>query len=479
MILNSCNQKVSVTPPDSPPPNGYIYITSNPKEFHIYLDGKARRRATPDSLKWLKTGTYLITLKKDLFRDTSFSADIVEGIKKSKFVDLTKDPLMLGRLYCDSRPEGAEIFVNDSSTGKLTPYTLKNIIPAYYEVRYHLKNHSDDSVNVPVSSNNLSKTFKILVDTTLWTDYTEENSGIGGNYLTGIRSNYLTCINIDKQGVIWVGTDSLGVKSFDGYNWGGQYIYPALPGKEVTCIAVNTDNTKFIGTGGGFVTHNGTMETVYGPYGTEILPSLFVTAINFDNADNWYFGTTGGLTQSGISNGIRYWYTYSTNQLLYSWITAVFYDTFGNLWVGMHDKGIAKMDSYGNWKTINTSTNSIINNYVRAFAESPSREIWVGFGKETASGGGLSYYNGTSWQNVYTLPPSCQTNAIFIDQNDVKWVATDQGLVRFTNSADVTVFNYDNTGLNINDATGVAQDSRNNIWISTYGGGLIEYKGNH
>ena len=44
-----CEKVVSVSPPDLPPPNGYLFIDSNPQGAHIYLNGKARRRATPDS----------------------------------------------------------------------------------------------------------------------------------------------------------------------------------------------------------------------------------------------------------------------------------------------------------------------------------------------------------------------------------------------------------------------------------------------
>ncbi|MCL5028100.1 MAG: hypothetical protein M1480_03665, partial [Bacteroidetes bacterium] len=37
----SCTKDVSVSPPDAPPPNGYVYVNSYPTGFHIYLDSKA------------------------------------------------------------------------------------------------------------------------------------------------------------------------------------------------------------------------------------------------------------------------------------------------------------------------------------------------------------------------------------------------------------------------------------------------------
>ena len=64
IMLSSCNQKVSVTPPDTPPPDGYTFVNSYPEGFQIYLNGQERRRSTPDSLTWLKPGRYQITLNR-------------------------------------------------------------------------------------------------------------------------------------------------------------------------------------------------------------------------------------------------------------------------------------------------------------------------------------------------------------------------------------------------------------------------------
>ena len=129
-IVYSCNQEISVSPPDAPPPHGYVLIDSKPAGAHIYLDGKNRRRITPDSLTWLETNTYTITLKKDLYRDTSFTIDAVDGEKKNFFIDYTKNPAMRGKINCNGKPDGAEIFLNDSATGKNTPDLLKDFCRA-------------------------------------------------------------------------------------------------------------------------------------------------------------------------------------------------------------------------------------------------------------------------------------------------------------------------------------------------------------
>ncbi len=469
IMLISCNQKVSVTPPDAPPPNGFVFINSYPIGFQIYLNGLPRRRTTPDSLTWLNTGTYRITLKKNLFRDTTLSINIIEGKKKNVFIDVSKDPLMLGSLFCDSKPDSAEIILNDSGTGILTPATIKNILPGNYEIRYHLKNHRDDSMSVAVSSNNLSTAKMILVDTTLWQNYNTNNSSI--------LTNYLTCVTVDKNNVVWAGTDSNGVISFDGTNWGGNQVYSVLPSSQVNCLAVDNNNMLFVGTTRGFVTYNGASAQMYG-FRTSGLSNFWVNAIAFDNAGYWYIGTQGGLTQSfGTQNG-RGWITYSNEAIPDTFITSIFNDNSGHLWVGMKSRGLAELVN-NNWLIYSAAGGSIINNDVRAFAESQSGKIWIGYGKLTGSGAGLTFYLNGTWQNVYVLPSSSQTNAILVDKNNTKWVATDQGLVKFTTTSSFIVFNEDNTGLDIKDVTGLAQDSRGNIWLSTFGGGLIEYKGNH
>ena len=210
-LLFSCNQEVSVSPPDAPPPHGVVVVDSKPPGAHIFLDGKDRRRLTPDSLTWLETGTYNVTLKKDLFRDTSITVDAVEGEKHSFFVDYTKNPAMRGQINCTVKPDGSEIFLNDSATGKVTPAVLNNLMPGYYNVRFHAHNYRDDSLNVVVSSSNISPAKLALVDTTIWMDLNTRTSTI--------PSNYLTAITIDDNNNLWIGTADVGLLKYDGNTW--------------------------------------------------------------------------------------------------------------------------------------------------------------------------------------------------------------------------------------------------------------------
>jgi ligand-binding sensor domain-containing protein len=473
IIFYSCDRQVSVTPPDSPPPSGYIFINTKPAGFQIYLNGREQRRVTPDSIKWLSSGTYQVTLKKDLFRDTSIVVKVVEGIKDSLNIDVGKNPAMLGSILCDSKPEKAEIFINDSSTGQLTPSAITNLIPGIYEIKYHIQNYQDDSSNVVVSSGSQTSVYMTLRDTLLWSQYTTANSGI--------KTNNLTSIGIDKNNVVWVGTDDgNGVLSFDGKTWGGSEVYPLLEGsKNITYITVDNNNVMYFCTTDGFVSYDDNTAKYYG-FRTSGLPNYFIQCITFDNTGNWYIATQGGATKSF---GGGSWYTYGDTVVPDENVTSILYDNSGNLWVGMNSRGISVITQNNgqlDWQIVDKDNSHLISDNVRAIAQSPvTGYIWVGFGANAVYGGGLSYFDGSSWHNVSDIPFSSQTNAIYIDKNDTKWVATDQGLVKIIGVSGTTLFDKENTQMDMDDVTGVAGDSKGNIWISTYGGGLIEYKGNN
>jgi hypothetical protein len=463
--ISSCNKEVSVTPPDAPPPNGFIYINSNPAHFNIYLDNRERRRATPDSLTWLSTGSYLITLKKELFNDTSISVDIVEGEKRSLFVDYTQNPSMKGKITCTSLPSKAEIFINDSSTGLHTPYTLY-LMPGYYNIKYHLNNFRDDSVLVPLSSGAAFQAKLALVDLSLWEDFIFKNSNI--------PSENLTSIAIDNDDLIYLGSADVGFFSFDYSTKKWQVTYNSLS-PTINCLTYDKSGILYVGTTKGYVVYTGRSKTEYGPSNSN-LPDYNVNAIAIDFDGHLYIGTNKGLTSAPD------WIDFSPSIIVggkkvTTMITALTVDLRGNLWAGVNNYGIAKNTFSGSWKLYSTYNSKLINNNVTALAVSLSGEVWAGFERFTGSVNGFSYYVDSTWDYVYPIPGG-RTNTFFSDKNHINWVGTDQGLIKFASTAYLTVFNHDNTGLNIDNVKGIAQDSKGNIWIAT-SKGLYKYKAGH
>ncbi len=71
-----------------------------------------------------------------------------------------------GLIFVDSNPPGAEIFLQNTSTGKFTPDSIKNLVPESYDVRLKLNEFTDSSLVVNVKG---GLTITVYVDFTLST----------------------------------------------------------------------------------------------------------------------------------------------------------------------------------------------------------------------------------------------------------------------------------------------------------------------
>ena len=67
---------------------------------------------------------------------------------------ITPDPP--GNLYVTSNPAGAEIWVEGTNTGKVTPDTIKNLDEAVYTVTLKLSDYNDTTFSISVTSNQTS-----------------------------------------------------------------------------------------------------------------------------------------------------------------------------------------------------------------------------------------------------------------------------------------------------------------------------------
>jgi ligand-binding sensor domain-containing protein len=463
-LINSCTEQVSVSPPDEPPPNGTLFIDSNPRGAHIYLDGKDRRRITPDSLTWLETNNYSVALKLDLYRDTSITTSVVEGEKSEYFVDYTKNPLMRGKINCNAKPYGSSIFINGQPTGKVTPSILTDLLPGYYTIRFEQNNYRDDSVTVVVRSSYTVEAKTTLVDTTVWANFSTQTSSI--------PTNYLTCIIKDKNGVLWIGTEDKGLLKFDGNTW-----VTFTPGNSllqdvrVSSFSFDSDGVLWVGNKYGLFLLGDNFSRKYNDPFNHPLTDSDVKAIATFNDSLVYIATNITTVYSAIDYyGYRFWVIKTRNQygLPNDYFTSAAIDKNGTLYTGTSLSGMI----IGGSQLLNTSNSNILGNKVSAITADPISGVWIGFKSGIAAGTGISYYNGT-FQSKYVLQSNNNTNSIYVDDNNVKWVGTDAGLVEFTTEADIKTYNKESTGLNMNDVRGVVNDNIGRIWIATYGGGLI------
>jgi ligand-binding sensor domain-containing protein len=294
---------------------------------------------------------------------------------------------------------------------------------------------------------------------------------------SAIPTGNLTCVAVDKNNIIYVGSTANGFFSFDGKNWKSYY---NTLSNQINCSISDNNNNILFGTPRGFVDINGSILKQYG-FKTSGLTDYSIQAIAVDKENNWYIGTGNGLTEVYQPNTLMQWINYSGingDSAIDSVVTTAVDNNY-NIWAGIYNSGVVvKKASSVDWNSYSTSNSILQSNNITAIAAGPTGEVWIGFGLDGRLGHGLTCYNGSSWNNYYPTPSYSKTTAIFIDSKNVKWVGTDQGLVMFLSPASPTLFNNANTGLNITGLTGIAEDSYGNIWIST-NSGLYEYKGLH
>lgn len=467
LLNNSCEKDVTILSSEIPIYNGFIFIESNPRGAAIYQNGKNTGRITPDSLRYLPAGNYVINLKKKYFRDTSFSVSLSDPELKQIFIDYFSNPLMLGSINFTSDPTGAKIFINDSSTQTVTPLTSKNIKPGNYVIKYQKENFRDGIFNVVVESNKTAAAYYKLRDTSLWVDYQLSNSSI--------PSNLLTCISVDHNNVKWIGSFDKGLIKFNGTDFESySTLNSPIPSKNVTCVEVDQNNKKWIGTDAGIAVFDNSTWNVYTKSNSG-LASNIINSIKFENNIAW-IGTPLGLVEFDGNSWLLH-DTVITNPIpTYAAVNDIVVDFMGNKWLATSQTGIFKFTNgiyYSNY--LNTIPGIPTNSLSRTAITSQG-ELWFGHLPYDGKRGGVSFFNGATWQTILIGSETNIVEDIFIDLTNTKWISTNEGLLQVFNHIPQSFFNRNNSLISANHIKALTVDWDGLIWVATYGGGLNKLK---
>ena len=188
---------------------GSLFITSTPQGAKIILDGNETGLVTPDTLIPIVAGEHQVTLSLTNYRDTTITTNIVAHSLTQESVVLTfYEPR--GSITIDSNPQGAEILLNGTSTGLVTPNTITKVEKGTYTIKLKLTDYFDSTFTVTVEEDqntnvgtiNLIKipVYKIIATT--------NPSGAGiingaGNYKQGTQVEMSTTANPGYRFVNW------------------------------------------------------------------------------------------------------------------------------------------------------------------------------------------------------------------------------------------------------------------------------------
>lgn len=474
LMFTSCDKEVSTSPPEPEPPKGFIYVTSEPAGFQIYLDDRFTGRFTPDSLPFLEERPHTITLKRKYWKDTSLAVSVKENVLEQVEVNYLEDLSMYGRISFSSKPVGASIYLNDSLLQVQTPYISDLLLPGEYRFRYSYPNHRDNSAITIVESNKTSSASLSLRDTSVWVDY--------NTFTTSLPTDKLTAVTAESGNSVWVGTIDQGVvrikgnsfKVFDQSN-------SQLPSNKVLCVLTDNQNRVWIGTEAGLALVE--QSSVIIPFTTSNsdLPNNNVQSLDTDPENNIWVGTLGGLVK--ISNGVFSTYDFSNTNIPSQQIYSVKSINETEIWA-VADTFLTKFDGQSNFEHFGRKDSNIPNSHSTGVDVTNSGAVWAVFsaqnifyqnGTREQLIGGISTYNGLSWNSVLIGNLQTQFSSILVDSDDIIWVASNDGLLKFIDLQTSTAYRPMNSGILSLDVNDISEDSNGTLWIAT-NDGLSKFK---
>ncbi|MGA9291452.1 MAG: PEGA domain-containing protein [Ignavibacteriaceae bacterium] len=171
---------------------GNIYLSTNPAGAQIFLDSVSTSKVTPDTLKNIVTGYHIITLKKIGYIDTSIIVSVKENTTASRTIDL-RLAVTKGNVHIESSPAGAQIFLDDLNTNKLTPDTLKNIAAGLHKITLKENNYKDTTIEVTVVNNvTISKSVTLTPKVKKGNIYISSNPGGAQVFLDSVSTGKIT-----------------------------------------------------------------------------------------------------------------------------------------------------------------------------------------------------------------------------------------------------------------------------------------------
>ena len=271
------------------------------------------------------------------------------------------------------------------------------------------------------------------------------------NELESISNDYISTIYQDKSGIIWIGTRWSGVNKLVK-NKKKFYHFSRMPNRPNTL----SNNVVW----GFFEDKNG-----------DILISTDGGVNTFERNTLLFF------SQESIPNSDK---TPASDQ-----VRRVFVDSKGNKWVGTHDKGLSKYNpktkKYTHYTYNPKDTNSLSSNTVWSVIEDKRGDIIIG------TFAGINIYNPiknnfSHLKHKASNPNSLSHDFIYClteEKDGTIWIGTNDGLNKYDikNKKNV-IFKHnpqDKYSISNNRIFSVYQDTKKNIWIGTLGGGVNCY----
>lgn len=469
LLFVSCDKEVSVSEPQTyETGKAKIFISTTPAKATIYVDDKNFGLTTPDTVKWLSEGEHKFTLKLEPFLDFTFNAIVKNESVTIENYNYYTDYRNFGSIKFSSKPDSCTIYFNDSLLSFKTPYTITNLIPATYKVKYSYPEHRSDSTNIFVYAGKQSLVHMNLADTTVWVTYNKDNSFIPDNTINDIM--------FDDNNKMWIATWHSGIVTNRTGAWENLLKENSnLPGNIVHRLKKDKLNNIWAATYFGLakITKNNIIQ--FTTLNSKI-PDNYVSDLDFDDLQNIWVGTQKGVSKF---DGFESWTTYKTSSssIPADFITAVEIDLNNNLWIGTNNFNTITFDGLSNWTSYQSDT-SPIGDSVNDLLFDINNVLWIGLTTDLKSGkyGGVYVLENNSMKEIDLGLSNKYINKFYYDDANTMWIGTRGGLIEAKSVDNYKLYTSSNSKLPINDILCIAKDNAGNMWFGTNGRGLIKYK---
>jgi signal transduction histidine kinase/ligand-binding sensor domain-containing protein/ActR/RegA family two-component response regulator len=308
----------------------------------------------------------------------------------------------------------------------------------------------------------------------------------------------MQCVLEDNQQNLWIGTYNGLYKYMPSDSSMVSFYYNendirSLSNNRIRCIFEDSRKNLWIGTENGLNLYRSNSNSFIRFRKSEVPGSIIGnniwSIIEDDKGRLWI-----GVAQAGLDIFI---YDNDPGQgrfinIMKGSPNCLLYDTHDALWVGMgggealtiiQPDGLDNIDNYKSYhyKHSESATESLSDNSVYSIYEDRFGDIWIG-----TYGGGINYYSRAAkkFYNIKvtsdqaTSISSNLVNAIY-EEDKYLWIGTEMGLDRYDKKTGLVKHFYynpdDPSSIGANAIYCIYKDSRGNLWVGSWNGGLSLY----
>lgn len=297
-------------------------------------------------------------------------------------------------------------------------------------------------------------------------------------YISDVNSisNNIVSSFSEAEGGMWIGTERGGVNHFNPstvrFSTFSDQTGKKLQSDHIKALYKDSDEMLWIGTWGyGVYRYNPVTKNI-----KRYLSDSKIYVFCEHPAGQMWVGTIHGLHRINVKDDTITHYTKENNSsgLKSFFITSIFKDSRGNVWVGTPDEGLYLYnkfkDEFVNFSHQTDNPNSIIDNYIISIAEDSDGDLWIG----TSSGicrfdkDDYLFFDMTDKINL----PNKFINGLVFDHNSDLWISTNKGITRYNKITHLSR-NYDvKDGLQSNEFNrgAVFKNSANDIFLGGING---------